>query len=708
MEPDGNADRVRHAAWLVSTGAAATVVATVAALPADELNPMLAAVHAEALYCIGAVDEGMAAFERLAAAPGPLPAGLGWRYGLVRYLCGDPSGALEILRRAEPGGAPAQDRALLLAWTAAVSWANGAAACHDLAERAGRAARELDDQRCIAASHVALGLSAQLRGDRPAVQAHHDRALRAAEACGDVFTAVRVRTNRSAILLHEARYPQALAAVRPAVALADTVGYPSLLAPAVHNEATALSGLGRLHEASRCFQRAIDVYQGMGSDKVVYALTGLGDVHRLRRRASQARAAYEEALRIGGGGAAIRTAALAGLARVLAEAEPGRAAGLAAEALAAAPPPLLALASIAAGRVAAAAARDADRSSAAWATVRGLAAAAAAAAREHRAVADLADALELAGEAAVEPGAARQAFAEALAIWTDAGAVLDADRVRLAMATTTGRPPDWVQAAMAADRLAAAGVVGPIGAEEPEPVRIAALGRFAVTVGDKVLPPGAWQSRKARDLLRILVARRGRPVARDELAELLWPGEPLDRVGHRLAVALSTTRAVLDPGRRLPTEHHIGGDGTSVALNLGPVVLDAATFAGYAQAGLAALRGGEPDQARPALEAAERAYTGDFLEDEPYDDIGTDAREELRAIFLQVTRALAGQAEAAGQADDAVRYLLRILAADRYDERAHDALVRVLDAHGRHGEARRARARRAAIRAELGVALTRI
>jgi DNA-binding SARP family transcriptional activator len=234
-------------------------------------------------------------------------------------------------------------------------------------------------------------------------------------------------------------------------------------------------------------------------------------------------------------------------------------------------------------------------------------------------------------------------------------------------------------------------------------VRVTSLGRFAVAVGGQTLQPSAWQSRKARDLLRILVARRGRPVTRDELAELLWPGEPFERVGHRLAVALSTTRAVLDAGRRLPTDHHIAGDGTSVALNLGPVALDAATFAGYAQLGLAALRGGEPERARPALEAAELAYTGDFLEDEPYDDIGADAREELRAVFLQVTRALAGLAEQHGHADDAVRYLLRVLATDRYDEHAHDALVRVLQAHGRHGDARRARDRRTAVRAELGL-----
>jgi DNA-binding SARP family transcriptional activator len=238
---------------------------------------------------------------------------------------------------------------------------------------------------------------------------------------------------------------------------------------------------------------------------------------------------------------------------------------------------------------------------------------------------------------------------------------------------------------------------------EPDRVRITALGRFAVSVGGHPVPATAWQSRKARDLLRILVARRGRPVARDELAELLWPGEPADRVGHRLSVALSTARQVLDPDRRAPADHAVSADAGSLALNLSTVTLDAETFAGYAGYGLVALREGRVDEARAALEAAERAYAGDFLEDEPYDDVAAAAREELRAGFLQVVRALAGLSRRAGRADDAVRYLLRALAVDPYDEPAHRALVEILTGNGRHGEARRARERYAAAMAEIGV-----
>ena len=196
--------------------------------------------------------------------------------------------------------------------------------------------------------------------------------------------------------------------------------------------------------------------------------------------------------------------------------------------------------------------------------------------------------------------------------------------------------------------------------------------------------------------------RRGRAIAREELAELLWAGEPADRVGHRLAVALSTVRTVLDPDRRAPADL-IVASARSLALNVAHLTIDAETFDEYARYGLHALRAGRMSEAAPALEAAERTYTGDFLEDEPYDDLCAGAREDLRATFLQVARALAELARKAGRPDDAVRYLRRILGTDPYDEPAHQELVDVLTEHGRHGEARRAHARYAEAMSEIGV-----
>jgi DNA-binding SARP family transcriptional activator len=56
-----------------------------------------------------------------------------------------------------------------------------------------------------------------------------------------------------------------------------------------------------------------------------------------------------------------------------------------------------------------------------------------------------------------------------------------------------------------------------------------------------------------------------------------------------------------------------------------------------------------------------------------------------------------------GAIDEAIGYLLRILARDPYDEQCHRELVELLVAAGRHGEAGRARARYAAAMVEIGL-----
>ena len=56
-----------------------------------------------------------------------------------------------------------------------------------------------------------------------------------------------------------------------------------------------------------------------------------------------------------------------------------------------------------------------------------------------------------------------------------------------------------------------------------------ALGRFAVLRAGEPVPLTDWQSRKARDLLKVLVARKGLPVSREAAAEALWPGEDPSR-----------------------------------------------------------------------------------------------------------------------------------------------------------------------------------
>lgn len=422
-----------------------------------------------------------------------------------------------------------------------------------------------------------------------------------------------------------------------------------------------------------------------------YPLAHLGTVYRLQGHLTLARAHYEEAISIGEEARDTQglVNALAGLALVLADTDADEAVRLTARAIA--------LASLARPKALIAAAEAAMRTGdLVGAASRVEEASVAAQTRHDRAT--LAEALELQARLPAYIGNASQLLEEAATIWAAIGNPLGEARVLLARAQLGG--PDALGMAASAEqslrRLGARTLADQAAqlqakfANAARPVlAVRVLGGFGVDRSGIPIPTTDWQSRKARDLLKVLVARRGHPVAREILLDLLWPDEDPNRAGSRLSVTLSTLRAVLDPTKGFDAERFVANDRTAAWLRLEHVTVDLEVFFSNAQAGLRMLAGGDGDVARPLLTTAEATYTGDFLEEDPYEDWAVIAREEARATYVSVAMALAAFALSGGDHDDAARYLLRVLARDPYDERAHLQLVRTLTAAGRHGEARR-------------------
>jgi DNA-binding SARP family transcriptional activator len=229
----------------------------------------------------------------------------------------------------------------------------------------------------------------------------------------------------------------------------------------------------------------------------------------------------------------------------------------------------------------------------------------------------------------------------------------------------------------------------PSAREEQRGLAIRSLGAFRFFRDGVPVPATAWQSKKARTLLKILVARRGRSTPRDLLMEELWPEEDPAKLANRLSVALATARAVLDPNKRHSAEYFIAADKDSMRLDLEHVAIDVEDFLRRAHEGFALDREGRTDEPMAALAEAEALYAGEFLEEDLYEDWAADLREEARASYIAVARRLAECSLETGDHDAAVRYYLRILDKDVWDEGAHLKLVTALEQAGRHGEARR-------------------
>ncbi len=620
-------------------------------------------------------------------------AALAYRIGQVHYAQGDPAGALEVYARPDVAEATASDRAWLLAGVSTAHWRLGNAdQALEYARAAGARATISGDPQVRAVAHVAMALSVSLAGDPATVDEEYTRAAACAAEAGDLVLLARINANRSHHLLADARFDEAVEVAASAAAAAERFGSAVSLSVALGNEAEGLVRLGRYDEAVDRCERVLSLAGRIGTSRTSGALIGLAQIHLRRGCREQARAALEQALRLQADGPdrQVRVVAMALLAIALLPEEVERASELAAEALREATGSQRLPALLAAGR----AARARGETSGA----RDLAAQAVAHARQRRERAWLAEALELRA-VTVDRFHARAALTEALQIWQSGRADHDADRVLVQLSRVAPTSAaDRVAARLALSRLAAAGVSDlalPEGSLAGR-VQIVTFGRLKVFVDGSPVPAETWQSRRARDLLRLLVCRRGRAIPRLEICESLWPDDDPERTNHRLSVLLSIVRGVLGCDA-------IVCDQACVALDLARVQIDVEQFLADVRDAVALHEQGAESDAAALLVQAVDSFSDEPFADAPYDDVATPLRDDARSAFLQGLRLLASWSRAAGSHDQAAAYLCRLLRDDRYDEDAHRTLIGVLNRAGRHGQARLAAARYRTAMDEIGL-----
>ena len=681
-------------ARLLAAGQIAPVLRACHAIPAGLRTAEIEQLEGEAQQIQGDWSAAMTCFQRAAAGRMSLPAHLAWRIGLIHYLRGEHNEALAVYQRGvdDRSGEP-MEMALLLAWTSTVHWIRGdVEPCRELAVRALAAANSCGDHRALAAAHTVMAMLAALDGDRRANDAHYLLALRAAEEASDVLQVVRIRTNRGSHFLEEGSYAEALQELDVAVRLAELTSFASFLALSLSNRGETKLRMGRIDDALTDLEASRLRYRQIDSDMVAYPLTLIGEIYSERGNLAQARVMLEEGLEIAEQSGDVQgvVPALACLSMVVAGEDPERARALADRAVSYGTGMAYVIALLAAGWVAAAGGDGAR--------ARAMAAEAENVARSRHDRPGLADALALAAVTADNARVTTRRLEEAAAIWREVGNPLGEAKVELVLASIDRRAGSAAMRRKAEHQLealgvrahqsgnVAAGLLAFLSPHDRVAVRLQSLGGFSVFRDGELVRISEWQSKRARELLKLLIARRGRPAPRGYLMETLWPFEDSERVANRLSVALTTVRGVLDPQRRFSPEHFLSADKDAVALNLDAVDIDVERFLSATDDGLDCLGRGDVARGLPALSSATVLYAGDFLEENPYDDWAVSLREEARAAYVAALRLLARHAN---DPDAAVTHLLRILETDRYDEQAHVGLVRALADAGRHGEAHR-------------------
>lgn len=236
-------------------------------------------------------------------------------------------------------------------------------------------------------------------------------------------------------------------------------------------------------------------------------------------------------------------------------------------------------------------------------------------------------------------------------------------------------------------------------ASEP-PLFAAFFGSFALYRGRQRLTIGS--SRSLCELGTYLMAHAGKSVARDALMDLLWPEVDPDRAAHRLHVAISELRRVVDaPGSASVVK--LQDDSYQIAVC--SVATDCELFEQHYQRARRAQAHGDFDTAATAFSAALQLYTGEFLADHPYLEWAARKRAHYAERHLTALTALCDGAARRRDYAALEEYARDILTVDNLREQAHRYLMRAHYHLGRRASAiRQFRTCAAELERELGAA----
>lgn len=190
------------------------------------------------------------------------------------------------------------------------------------------------------------------------------------------------------------------------------------------------------------------------------------------------------------------------------------------------------------------------------------------------------------------------------------------------------------------------------------------LGSFRLVRNGIEVPAKDWQTRQARQLLKVLLAERGHLVSSGRLVDLLWP-EHVEHADKSLRSAVSALRDVLEPGREpwIPSSFvPRGRQGYMLIFPAGwRVWIDSYEFERLLEAGL---EGTNTTETRALLEQALQLYTGDYLHEDGDAPWVLTERARLRErYFAGVLRLVKWQGDA-GLYDAAIALGSQALALD--------------------------------------------
>lgn len=206
-------------------------------------------------------------------------------------------------------------------------------------------------------------------------------------------------------------------------------------------------------------------------------------------------------------------------------------------------------------------------------------------------------------------------------------------------------------------------------------IQIYTLGTLHVVRDTVAVTEGDWHTRQARQLLKILLTGRPRPVSTDMLIEILWPNSTPSAAATTLRSAINALRNVLEPDRpnRAPSKYIVTEAPGYAFHSTTDIWLDVEEF----ERRLNQVQSiGEASLRLVFLEGALELYRDDYLISDPYADWLQTERDRLRERFFNTLLQVADLYADMGRYSDAITTCRRMLARDEVRENAYQSLMR--------------------------------
>src|SRR5919197_5791942 len=200
--------------------------------------------------------------------------------------------------------------------------------------------------------------------------------------------------------------------------------------------------------------------------------------------------------------------------------------------------------------------------------------------------------------------------------------------------------------------------------EPPRDVRVSALGRLSVTVGERSRN-GDWMQQRPGQVFRYLLASRGSAQRSEAIANALWPERGPSAVANLRYCIFKLREHLADRGDA--GSSLIARDAAGYRLDIARVALDVDEFQAKSTSGIAAYRRGEASVAEGMLGEALALYRGEVLADDPYADWAFAEREYPRSLAGKGLAALAQIALSSGRLVAAGEHLQRLAQLGPFD-----------------------------------------